>query len=56
MHSSIERRGGAGVCSTAMGYESDSMTTSAPARTRANRPAKSRAASASEMRNVAIFR
>lgn len=45
MHSSIDRRGGRGACRTATGRASDSITISAPARTRASRPAKSRAAS-----------
>jgi len=55
MHSSIERRGGAGVCNTATVSGPSSMTTSAPARTRASRPATSRAASVAEMWIVAIL-
>ena len=35
-HSSMVRRGGSGLWSTATGRASDSMTTSSPARTRAS--------------------
>jgi len=47
--SEIVRWGGAAGLTVAMGEEPDSITTSAPARTRAINPAKSRAASSSEM-------
>ena len=45
----------AATCSTTAGEDSFSMTISSPARTRASRLAKSRAASASEMWTTAIF-
>src|SRR6266849_263431 len=49
MHSEMVRRDGAGGWITATGSLPLSITTSAPARTRARSPAKSLAASASEM-------
>lgn len=48
-HGALDRRGGSAARRKAAGYRSLSMTISAPARTRAIRLAKSRAASASEM-------
>ncbi len=47
MHSEMDRRGGTGAWITATGSFPLSITISAPARTRASRPAKSLAASAS---------
>src|SRR5580704_10318037 len=49
MHSEMDRRGGTGAWITATGTFPLSITISAPARTRASSPAKSLAASASEM-------
>jgi len=49
MHSEMDRCGGIGACITATGSLPLSITISAPARTRASSPAKSLAASASEM-------
>src|ERR1035441_9802934 len=49
MHSEMDRRGGIGAWITATGSLPLSITTSAPARTRASSRAKSLAASASEM-------
>ena len=49
IHSAIVLRSGKGAWTTATGSLPFSITTSAPARTRANSPAKSLAASASEM-------
>src|SRR5579872_3274360 len=49
MDSEIDRRGVSAARKTAEGWVPLSMTISAPARTRAMRPAKSRAASSSEM-------
>lgn len=55
MQSSMERRGGTGVCSTATVSGPSSITTSAPARTLARTPAKSRTASEAEMWIVAML-
>ena len=49
MHSEMDKRGGSAARRTAAGCASLSITISAPARTRASRPGRSRAAPASEL-------